>query len=315
MIASLTSLEAMFVFSGVLLMILGAFTFVDRANPRRFGTGLFWVLLGVAFAFGGVLPAWATGALVIAMVAIDGLGAMGQGRYGESSAAEREVRADQLGWRIFLPVLIIPALTYAASLVPWGTGVSGDRVVFVSLGYASVAAALVALAITRARPLALVHEGRRLADAIGAVVILPQLLASLGTLFTRAGVGTTIAGMVSAVAPEGNLFAVVLAASLSIAAFTAVMGNSFAAFPVIMAGVGVPLLITPFDADPALVAVTLLTCASCGTLCTPMAANFNIVPPALFEMHDRYGVIRFQAPFALAMFVVHVLLLWWLIRV
>jgi uncharacterized membrane protein len=223
-------------------------------------------------------------------------------------------RADRLGWRILIPVLMIPALTYAASLVPWGPGVSGDRVVFVSLGVASVVAGLVALAITRERPTALIDEGRRLADAVGAVVILPQLLASLGTLFTRAGVGTTIAGMITAVVPEGSVFAVVLAASLSIAAFTAVMGNSFAAFPVIMAGVGVPLLIVPFGADPALVGVTLLTCASCGTLCTPMAANFNIVPPALFEMRDRYGVIKFQAPFAAVMFVVHVLLLWMLVR-
>ena len=91
------------------------------------------------------------------------------------------------------------------------------------------------------------------------------------------------------------------------------MGNSFAAFPVIMAGIGVPLLIKPFGADPALVSVILLTCASCGTLCTPMAANFNMVPPALFEMRDRYGVINFQAPFAAAMFIVHVVLLWTLV--
>ncbi len=313
MIAALTSLEAVFAVSGGLLIVLGVFTFGDHANPRRLGTGLFWVLLGLAFALGGVLPAWATGLLVLGMVAIDGLGLMGQGAYGEATPDERVRSADRFGWRIMVPVLLIPGLTYAASLVPWGPGVSGDRVVFVSLGYASVAAAIAGLAITRARPLALVHEGRRLADAVGAVVILPQLLASLGTLFTRAGVGQTIAGMVSAVVPETNLFAVVLAASLSIAAFTAVMGNSFAAFPVIMAGVGVPLLIVPFGADPALVGVTLLTCASCGTLCTPMAANFNIVPPALFEMRDRYGVIKFQAPFAAVMFVVHVVVLWALV--
>lgn len=311
--SALTSLEAVFALSGALLVLLGAFTFSDRANPKRFGTGLFWVLLGVAFAFGGRLPAWATGTLVVGMVAIDGLGLMGQGSYGEASAEERTRRADRLGWRIMVPVLLIPAVTYLASLVPWGPGVSGDRVVFVSLGYASAMAAVVALAITRDRPMALVDEGRRLADAVGAVVILPQLLASLGTLFTRAGVGNTIATMVTAVVPETNLFAVVLAASLSIAAFTAVMGNSFAAFPVIMAGVGVPLLIVPFGADPALVGVTLLTCASCGTLCTPMAANFNIVPPALFEMRDRYGVIKFQWPFAAAMFLVHILVLWTLI--
>jgi uncharacterized membrane protein len=302
-----------FVVSGILLIVFGGFTFGDRANPSRLGTGLFWTLLGVTFACGSVLPAWATGTLVIGMVIVDGLGLMRHGAYGEAAREERVRGADRFGWRIFVPVLTIPALTYLASLIPWGPDVSGDRIVFVSLGYASVVGAFVALALTRAHPVELVHEGRRLADAVGAVVILPQLLASLGTLFTRAGVGGVIAKIVSTVIPEGSLFAVVLVCCLSVVAFTIVMGNSFAAFPVIMAGVGVPLLIEPLNADAALVGVTVLTCASCGTLCTPMAANFNMVPPALFEMRDRYGVIKFQAPYAAVMLVVHIVLLWALV--
>ena len=32
----------------------------------------------------------------------------------------------------------------------------------------------------------------------------------------------------------------------------------------------------------------------CGTLMTPMAANFNIVPAALLELDDPYAVIRAQ---------------------
>ena len=142
------------------------------------------------------------------------------------------------------------------------------------------------------------------------VVILPQLLASLGILFTTAGVGRAIAKVAGIVVPDGSPLGAILACSISIVAFTFVMGNSFAALPVIVAGLAVPLLIQGFGADPAITGVLLLTCASCGTLCTPMAANFNMVPAALLEMRDRYGVIRFQAPFAAAMFVVHVMLLW-----
>ena len=100
---------------------------------------------------------------------------------------------------------------------------------------------------------------------------------------------------------------------MSVVVFTFIMGNSFAAFPVIMAGIGVPLLIRPFQADAAQVAAIVLTCASCGTLCSPMAANFNMVPPTLFAMRDQYGLIKFQAPYAAAMFVVHVVLLWALV--
>ncbi len=314
MLDALTSLEAIFVLSGVVLLIIGAFTFADRANPARVETGMFWILLGLAFALGNVLPYWVTGLLVVAMVAIDGLGLVRKGEYGETSHEERLRAADRFGWRIFLPVLMIPALTYGASVVFRGPNVDGTRVVFVSLGFASVLAAIVALVLTRAHPRELVHEGRRLSDAIGAVVILPQLLASLGTLFTTAGVGTVIASIVSAVIPTGNMYVVVVVCCLTAAMLTFLLGNSFAAFPIVMTGLGIPLLVQPFGVDPALVGVTILTCASCGTLCTPMAANFNMVPPALFEMRDQYGVIKFQAPFSAAIFVAHVLVLWIFLR-
>jgi uncharacterized membrane protein len=310
MIGALTSLEAIYVASGLVLLIFAGLTFADRTNPSRVGTGIFWGLLGVTFALGGVLPSWATGALVVAMVVIDGFGLVKPGAAQESTPEEKVRAADRFGWKIFVPVLMIPAVTYAVSLFPWGPGISADRIVFVGLGYASIAAAVVALAMTRARPMTLLQEGRRLADAIGPVVILPQLLASLGILFTTAGVGKAIAKAVGIVVPTNSPMAVAFACCLVIAALTFIMGNSFAAFPVIMAGLGIPLLVQQFGVNPAAVGLILLTGASCGTLCTPMAANFNMVPPALFEMRDPYGVIKFQAPFAGAMFIVHVILLW-----
>lgn len=46
-----------------------------------------------------------------------------------------------------------------------------------------------------------------------------------------------------------------------------------------------------------------LTCGFCGTLLTPMAANFNIVPVAMLEMKDKYGVIKNQLPIALFMLI------------
>jgi uncharacterized membrane protein len=96
--------------------------------------------------------------------------------------------------------------------------------------------------------------------------------------------------------------------------FTMVMGNSFAAFPVIAAGVLVPLIIQPFGVNPAMVAIITLTAGSTGTLMTPMAANFNIVPTALLEMRDQYGVIKFQVPFALTIWILHVIVMWLMIR-
>jgi uncharacterized membrane protein len=47
----------------------------------------------------------------------------------------------------------------------------------------------------------------------------------------------------------------------------------------------------------------------CGTLMTPMAANFNMVPAALLELPDKNAVIKVQVPTALTLLVVNILLL------
>jgi uncharacterized membrane protein len=309
-VTSIFNLEIVYVATGVLLAVFAAFTLLDRGNPRRVGTALFWLVLGVLFALGSHLPAWLNGVLVVVLVALDGFGQVRQGSYREAPPEERAANAERLGALLFVPVLLIPGLTYAATLIFNGPGYVLNDVLYVSLGASSILAAVLAVLMTRASPVWLAHDGRRLADAIGAVIILPQLLAALGEVFKAAGVGKVIASGVSAVVPTDSLFAVVLVLCASVVVFTMIMGNSFAAFPVIMAGIGVPLLIEPFGVDAALVGLLTITVASCGTLCTPMAANFNLVPPAVLEMRDRYGQIKYQVPFAVAMFAAHVLLLW-----
>jgi uncharacterized membrane protein len=52
--------------------------------------------------------------------------------------------------------------------------------------------------------------------------------------------------------------------------------------------------------------------AYCGTLMTPMAANFNIVPAALLELHDKNAVIKAQLPTALPLLLVNIVLLYFL---
>ena len=51
----------------------------------------------------------------------------------------------------------------------------------------------------------------------------------------------------------------------------------------------------------------------CGTLMTPMAANFNIVPAALLELRDEYGVIKAQVPTALLLLATNVVLMYFLV--
>lgn len=87
-----------------------------------------------------------------------------------------------------------------------------------------------------------------------------------------------------------------------------IMGNGFAAFSVITVGIGIPFVIQQ-GGDPAMIGALGLTAGFCGTLMTPMAANFNIVPSAVLETKSKYAVIKAQLPMALTMIVVHVILM------
>ena len=315
--ARLLTLDTVYVLTGIILCIFAAMTFRDKGNPHRTWSGCFWLLLSLLFALGSFIPHWVTGVSVIVLVAIDGLGRVGRGNYDEASQELRIAEASRLKNRIFWPVIIIPIVTFIFALVFRLAGFDSsivNRAALIGLGIGGLLAMIVAVRITGSSTQTLFQEGRRINDAIGSLSLLPQLLASLGVIFTAAKIGELIAGGIQAIVPEHSLFLLVLSNCIGMTVFTIVMGNSFAAFPVIASGVLVPLIVKPFGVDPAMAAIITLTAGSSGTLMTPMAANFNIVPAALLNMKDQYGVIKFQLPFALTIWSLHVLLMWGLSR-
>jgi uncharacterized membrane protein len=317
MLDAVFSLSAVYMLTGAVLWVFAVMTYRDRGNARRIGSSLFWLILGTTFVFGGILPHWVTGLLVFAMVAIDGLGRVARGTSPEATLQEQRAEARRLGDKIFIPVLMIAIITFAlaasALTLKWFAG-DVNRAALVGLGLSSIVAVVVGMKLTGGSLQMTMQQGRRLNDAVGTVSILPQLLASLGVIFAAAKVGDLIARGIQQIIPADNLFLLVLANCLGMALFTIVMGNSFAAFPVIAAGVLVPLIVRPFGVDPAMVGIITLTAGASGTLITPMAANFNIVPTALLNMRDPYGVIKFQLPFALTIWSLHVVLMWLLIK-
>jgi uncharacterized membrane protein len=317
---AILSLSAVYALTGIVLLIFAAMTFADRSNRRRVGSSLFWLILGIIFIFGadrngGLLPHWVTGLLVLAMVALDGAGRVTRGEHNEATRGEQSDHARRLRNRIFLPVLVIPLVTFVVALYFRALGMNPTEGALVGLGFGGVTAMIVGLRLTGAKQSVMWNEGRRLNDAMGTVSILPQLLASLGVIFTAAKVGELVAQGIYKIVPADHLFLLVLANCFGMALFTIVMGNSFAAFPVIATGVLVPLIIKPFGVNPEMAAIITLTAGSSGTLMTPMAANFNIVPAALLNMRDQYGVIKFQLPVAVMLWSLHVLLMWTLIRI
>lgn len=303
--------------------LLGAFFFfvgveiaLDRAHRKRWPNAAFWCLLGASLCYGSFvprLPAWLLGIAVIGMALIAGFGLTGSGAVRTTSEAQRAIFAARYGNALFIPALTIPAVTVLVSLGASRIVIGGrpllahEQQTLVGLGIATIAALLVALTLLRPKPPTVaLSEGRRLLESIGWAALLPQMLATLGLLFTKAGVGTQVGGIAQHMVPEhSRLFAVIVYA-IGMAAFTIVMGNAFAAFPIMTAAIGWPLLVERMGANPApLFAIAMLS-GFCGTLCTPMAANFNLVPPALLEMRDRYGQIKVQIPTAIALLSVNI---------
>jgi uncharacterized membrane protein len=317
-------IEYVYWLCGALFFAAGAF---DLAS-RRYASTAFWAILSVCFfggnaieaaaAIGNALPAQLGGIGVIALALIAGSGALKRRATSDDDLPQRRASAERLGNRLFLPALAIPLVTLAlVLLLPYLKEANLDvfdtrQTTLVVLGAACVIAAIAAMALTRATPLAAFREGSRLLDALSWAALLPMLLATLGAVFAKTGVGDAVAQIVSAAIPTQSRDACVLAYALGMALFTIIMGNAFAAFPVMTAGVGLPLLIGQHHAHAAVVGALGMLCGYCGTLLTPMAANFNIVPVALLELRDPNAVIRAQWPTAVALFATNLLLLEWL---
>lgn len=299
------TLDHVYLLCGVYLVLFGVLSFGDSKNLKRFGTGLFWLVYGITFLGGSALGNENAGWMVILMAVIVAAKQMGHGDYHETSKEEKNASAQQLGNRLLIPVLAVGVIT----LILAATTKLGA---LVSFGIASIVAIVIALAITRGAPLQTFHEGRRLIDAIGWAAILSQLLAALGSLFAKAGIGKIVSDIVASAIPTDSALAVVIAYCLGMAVFTIIMGNAFAAFAVITSGIGIPLVIVAHGANPLIVAPIAMLAGYCGTLMTPMAANFNIVPAALLEMQSKYGVIRAQIPLAIALLAANILLMYFL---
>ena len=301
---------------GLLLAAVAIMAACDAANPRRWSTALFWAMYAALYLAGEHMPPMGAGAMMVLMALIAGFKGVRAGGHTTLSGAERAASARRLGHWLFLPALVIPLVTIVFSTLLKDVKIDARYVLdpknltLVSLGCGAVAALAVACWLTRASPLQGVREARRLIDAIGWALVLPHMLAVLGLLFAEAGVGKAVAHVVTAYVNMDARFVAVAVYCIGMALFTIVMGNGFAAFPVMAGGVGIPVLVHQYHANPALMAAIGMFSAYCGTLMTPMAANFNIVPAALLELPDRNAVIKAQIPTALPLLVANIFLLY-----
>ena len=297
-----TLLQIFYIMIGLYMGLTMVFTLKDKNHKTRIGTALFWGILSAVFMFGDYIPSQIVGALVIVIAVLSATKQINIGTLKQLDETFATLKAEKLGLKIFIPSLSIAII---AMLIASFTDFSGT----VAIGISSTLTLVLTFVITKAKPKEFLEDSNRMYQSMGSFVILPQLLASLGVLFTAAGVGDKISAIISGVIPTGNVLVGVIAYCVGMAVFTAIMGNACAAFSVITVGVGLPFVFAQ-GGDPVVCSVLALTAGYCGTLLTPMAANFNILPAALLELKDKNAVIKAQAPIAIILLVTHIFLMY-----
>ena len=287
-------LEIIYMLTGFVTIYTGIKNLRDPENPSRIGTALFWTILGVIISFGRWIPSTVVGLLIIIMCIPAVLKKVKMGNVQKMTIEETKANFEKIGMKVFIPAFVIGAgaLVFA---------VFTDLGALVGVGFGVLTSAILLMVLLPSnKPAVIINDAERMISTVGPLSMLSMLLACLGSVFTAAGVGETIAKLVSGVIPKGNITVGIIIYALGMMLFTIIMGNAFAAITVMTVGIGAPCVLS-YGADPVLIGMLALTCGYCGTLLTPMAANFNMVPVALLDMKKRFTVIRNQFVIALIM--------------
>ncbi|MDD7305793.1 MAG: DUF979 domain-containing protein [Peptoniphilaceae bacterium] len=297
-------LEIIYIIIGLQFFYTGLKVVKSPDASQKITTAVFWFVLAILFVFGSYLPAYINGILVVVLGLLNLGNRVVNKAKNTATEEEQEKAGKKLGNLIFIPVIAMAVIALLIANFVEGSSKA-------ALGISTAIAILIAMIITKASPKEIAQESDRLVQSVGPLGILPQLLASLGAIFTAAGVGELISSLIGGFIPETNILAGVIAYVLGMVIFTMIMGNAFAAFTVITAGIGVPFVLAQ-GANPAIAGALAMTAGYCGTLLTPMAGNFNMLPAVLLEMKDENGVIKAQFPIAIIMIVIHILLMYFL---
>lgn len=298
-------MEIIYIFIGFIVVYTAVKNLRDKENPSRVGTFVFWFVLGILLAFGRWLPAVLSGILVLVMCVPAILHKVKKGKSDVPDKAETQKAFENIGMKIFIPSLSIGVFAVGAALTTNILGFSALNGVAIGV---FVAAAFLLAFNKQNTPMTLLNDSERMLSTVGPLSMLPMLLACLGAIFTAAGVGDVVASLVERIIPAGNVNMGIIVYALGMMLFTMIMGNAFAAITVMTVGIGAPFVLQ-YGANPVVIGSLALTCGFCGTLCTPMAANFNTVPVAVLDMKKQFGVIKNQVPIAIVMVIVQIIMM------
>lgn len=292
-------LDVVWIIVGLIAFYAGVKNLLDKENPSRIGTAIFWCSFGVVTALGSWLPPKVSGALVIVMCMPAIFKKVKVGRVNAPTKEYTKAQYSKIGMKIFVPALTVAVMSLFFALFS-----NVSSMVGITIGVA-ISMVLLMVYSRDNKPRVFLDDSERFLSLMGPLCMLPQLLGCLGGVFTAAGVGDVVAGLVGNVVPEGNVNLGIVVYAIGMMLFTMIMGNAYAAITVMTVGIGGPFVLA-YGANPVVIGMLALTCGFCGTLCTPMAANFNIVPVAILDMKDRWGVIKNQVLVAIIMITIQI---------
>ena len=290
-------LNVVWIIIGLITIYAGIKKLLDKENPSRVGTAVFWCSFGVVCGFGTWLPAKVSGALVLIMCLPPIFKKVKIGKVDNPTKEHTEQQFKKIGMKIFIPAFSVAVCSLFFALFS-----NMSSMIAITIGVIVAMILLIAYDSKQNKPVVFLNDSERFLGITGPLSMLPQLLGCLGGVFTAAGVGDVIAQLVEKVVPKGNVNVGIIIYAIGMVLFTMIMGNAFAAITVMTVGIGAPFVLA-YGANPVVIGMIALTCGYCGTLLTPMAANFNILPVAILNMKDRWGVIKNQVLVALIMLV------------
>lgn len=290
-------LNVVWVIIGLITIYAGIKNLLDKENPSRVGTAVFWCSFGIVCGFGSWLPAKVSGVLVLIMCLPPIFKKVKIGKTDNPTKEHTEQQFKKIGMKIFVPAFSVAVCSLFFALFS-----NMSSMVAITVGVIVAMVLLMAFDAKQNKPAVFLNDSERFLGITGLLSMLPQLLGCLGGVFTAAGVGDVIAQLVEKIVPKGNVNIGIIVYAIGMVLFTMIMGNAFAAITVMTVGIGAPFVLA-YGANPVVIGMLALTCGYCGTLLTPMAANFNILPVAILNMKDRWGAIKNQVLVAIFMLV------------
>ena len=290
-------LNVVWLIIGLITIYAGIKNLLDKENPSRVGTAVFWCSFGIVCGFGSWLPAKVSGALVLIMCLPPIFKKVKIGKTDNPTKEHTEQQFKKIGMKIFIPAFSVAVCSLFFALFS-----NMSSMVAITLGVVVAMILLIAYDSKQNKPVVFLKDSERFLGITGPLSMLPQLLGCLGGVFTAAGVGDVVAQLVEKIVPKGNVNIGIIVYAIGMVLFTMIMGNAFAAITVMTVGIGAPFVLA-YGANPVVIGMLALTCGYCGTLLTPMAANFNILPVAILNMKDRWGAIKNQVLVAIIMLV------------